>query len=857
MIRKIRYAVSGIKPILFFTLFGCLSLTVLVGAAIRPAFAAREDSTRPGAPQDHSPRVQVVSAAKAPPAESQRRPGGAPLEGGSAIELRDGKMSCRVMTKVEAQALGRATGQQLRVLGGGEARLVSAGPNSAPEQARKGLKIVLRGTPQLEQYPEAKAAFLRAAAVWESLIQNPITVVVDVDFGPTLFGEPFPDNLLSVTHFQRDFDSEIYPTIRSALIRSAGSPREAALYNTLPTAQLPTDVGATTGLIYHSAVMRALGLFPPVADPAGEQESLGRPPSVAFDSTEDFDFDPSDGINPQQYDFTALATHEIGHALGFFSGVGLQELYPTAPPQMPEVLDMFRFRPEVTSETFAATPRILSSGGDHVFFGGGVELPLSTGRSNYTGGDGQQAGHWKDEDLIGRYIGIMHPVFSPGGHYEMTANDLEAFERIGYRMNPLPNPQEPELTLDDGAIDNGTIADGLMVVNRLTPPSYPATLRKLRVMVPILINQPNATGKPITLLIYAQGDPAGQLPPGAKFTRIETIVPSAGNNLFLEFEIPNGPTINAGDFYVGYQAPAPHQGVGFAADLSGAAENRSFYSTDGGASFRPFSEIYQGKAASAMIRAIVYTPGSAPSDKAVSVSAASYDGSSLAGESIVAAFGARLATTVSEAGDPGCSTCLPTELAGTRVMVKDSAGAQRPAKLFFVSPGQVNYLMPEGLAAGAATVTVTGGDGAVSIGTAQIATVAPGLFTANGDGQGAPSALALRVKPGADPGYEPVAQYDSAQRRFTALPIDLGAPTENVFLILFATGLRHRQSLSTVGVRVGGIAVPVQYAGAQGGFSGLDQVNAVLPRSLIGRGEVDVVLTVDGRESNRVRISIK
>jgi len=38
---------------------------------------------------------------------------------------------------------------------------------------------------------------------------------------------------------------------------------------------------------------------------------------------------------------------------------------------------------------------------------------------------------------------------------------------------------------------------------------------------------------------------------------------------------------------------------------------------------------------------------------------------------------------------------------------------------------------------------------------------------------------------------------------------------------------------------------------------GLDQVNVLIPRSLIGRGEVDVVLTVDGKPANTVRVAIK
>ena len=101
----------------------------------------------------------------------------------------------------------------------------------------------------------------------------------------------------------------------------------------------------------------------------------------------------------------------------------------------------------------------------------------------------------------------------------------------------------------------------------------------------------------------------------------------------------------------------------------------------------------------------------------VSVSAASYVSTPLASEAIVAAFGSGLAT----ATRAGATLPLPTELAGTTVRVKDSNGAERFAPLFFVSPTQINYQMPPETAAGAATVTITSGNGALSIGAVQIA----------------------------------------------------------------------------------------------------------------------------------------
>jgi hypothetical protein len=55
---------------------------------------------------------------------------------------------------------------------------------------------------------------------------------------------------------------------------------------------------------------------------------------------------------------------------------------------------------------------------------------------------------------------------------------------------------------------------------------------------------------------------------------------------------------------------------------------------------------------------------------------------------------------------------------------------------------------------------------------------------------------------------------------------------------------------------IGGLEAPVLYAGAQGDYAGLDQLNVALPPSLIGRGEVDVVLAVGDSVANQVRINI-
>ena len=200
---------------------------------------------------------------------------------------------------------------------------------------------------------------------------------------------------------------------------------------------------------------------------------------------------------------------------------------------------------------------------------------------------------------------------------------------------------------------------------------------------------------------------------------------------------------------------------------------------------------------------------------------------------------------------------LPTTLNGTTVKVKDSVGAERLAPLFFVSSGQVNYQIPQGTATGTATITITSGSGALSVGTIQIATVAPGLFTANANGLGVAAAVALRVKPGNVQSFEAVAQFDATVNRFVAVPLDLGPTTEQVFLILNGTGIRWRSALAGVTAKIGGTDARVDFAGAQGSLTGLDQINVQMPRSLIGRGVVDVVLTVDGKATNTVQVNLK
>ena len=222
--------------------------------------------------------------------------------------------------------------------------------------------------------------------------------------------------------------------------------------------------------------------------------------------------------------------------------------------------------------------------------------------------------------------------------------------------------------------------------------------------------------------------------------------------------------------------------------------------------------------------------------------------------SIMSLFG----TGLGEGTETAATTPLPTTLAGTTVTVTDSGGVSRTAELFFVSGGQINFLMPEDMALGLATVTVTREDGISGTITVELEAVGPALFSANADGMGVAAAVAVTGDATGSSTIQSVAQCHTALVGCDALPLDLGSEGDQVFLVLFGTGIRGRSSLSALSATVGGEDVPMLFAGPQGGFVGLDQVNlGPLPRSLTGRGEVEIVLTVDGKEANTVTVSFR
>jgi uncharacterized protein (TIGR03437 family) len=214
--------------------------------------------------------------------------------------------------------------------------------------------------------------------------------------------------------------------------------------------------------------------------------------------------------------------------------------------------------------------------------------------------------------------------------------------------------------------------------------------------------------------------------------------------------------------------------------------------------------------------------------------------------------------TSTAAQAPGGS--LPYELAGVSVMFGGQA-----AQLLAVSPSRITFLVPAGYTSPNAEVIVTLQEGYVSRGNAGVTRVAPALFTADGSGAGAALALnASNLMPGP---FDVTTQRNLSTDKRTRLimygtGVSGGAVNSSAAndIRLDNGGVAANLCESvTVEARTGGgvYQLPVEFAGALGRVSGLDQLNIVLIPELRGAGTVALTLIVGGQRSNSVTIAVR
>ena len=347
-------------------------------------------------------------------------------------------------------------------------------PAHDPEQ----FQIEVNYGPNIAAIPDAIEAFERAVEIWEETLNDPITIVLDVEFD-------------DVGVQNRGFTTPVfvdtlgYDEVRDALIGDAGS--HESIVSQLPDFEnlqvnIPLDNSDPFTLLEQMRITRAnakaLGFsadsLPAVAsqfnpnpdpdvdtnidatillDPVEESFTDSNPVSM-------FDYDRQDDIQRRKYDFVGLALQQIGHALGFQSIVGRVSLALADADVTRDInlntLDLFRLEPGAGQDDFTnAVRQIDPRFTEHVFYDGGFFDPTGIDIDQITVGDiplvkgdapfeiTTTATHWLDDlGLNGQILGLMQPrnqlvggtleLYLDDFRFDLKENDRRAFDLIGY-----------------------------------------------------------------------------------------------------------------------------------------------------------------------------------------------------------------------------------------------------------------------------------------------------------------------------------------------------------------------------------------------------------------------------------------
>jgi len=317
---------------------------------------------------------------------------------------------------------------------------------------------------------QARAGFTAAAALWSSVFSNNVTLDLNVGF------QALSSGVLGQTGSASTDVS--YANVRSALVKNAATADDrSAVASLAPTLSFITNTlsGGVTNALTHvlennqasrdtqylsvnTANQKALGLMP--------ARSAAVDAVITFSSAFKWTFDASQGVAKSTYDFVGIAAHEIGHALGFVSGVDTADAYAQASVSGLDStawgtpLDLFRYDTAGGRDwTVGGTPCLSVDGGENCGAG------FATG---YSKGDHYQASHWKH----GYHLGIMDPAIALGQLLSIGPNDLQAFDAIGWNLaaprantsrvtwgpvHETPNPESPSNIVTTAVPEPGAI----------------------------------------------------------------------------------------------------------------------------------------------------------------------------------------------------------------------------------------------------------------------------------------------------------------------------------------------------------------------------------------------------------------
>jgi uncharacterized protein (TIGR03437 family) len=215
------------------------------------------------------------------------------------------------------------------------------------------------------------------------------------------------------------------------------------------------------------------------------------------------------------------------------------------------------------------------------------------------------------------------------------------------------------------------------------------------------------------------------------------------------------------------------------------------------------------------------------------VNAASFAPISLAPGALATLRGVNLGSATIQA--PGIQ--YPNALGGYSVSISSV-----PCPLLYVSPTQINFLVPPSLPPGRHLLTV--GSATTDV---LISPTSPGIFTLNADGTGVPLAALIAVSK--DGSTTQLSPYQCNTAHCVPAAMFLPPNTVEVYIVLYGTGFRNARNPAA---SIGGALANVLYLGAHTVYPGLDQMNIQVTNLASLSGKTSLVLQADGVFSNAV-----
>lgn len=309
--------------------------------------------------------------------------------------------------------------------------------------------------------------FEMAGEIWSSYLKDDVAVRLYVEstdqLSENVVGAALPGK-------KKEVD---YKKLRKEMDREPKSDNDILAFSNLPVDQefdiiaQGQEIDKTKKIKLTNANAKALDLLKDKDDVLDGYILVN---DLTGSSTAGWDYDAlrNEGISSNNLDFVSVAMHEIGHVLGFVSGIDdegwldvLSEAYEKAAEKNKELelkdfqyaspLDLYRY----TSESAAEGELDLSLGGDPFFSidGGNTRLGnFANGEYTDYGGDGYQASHWQQNSSQG----IMNPILPMGERRDISALDVTAMDVIGWDINTSEYPSWQEMY--DTAVANSETA---------------------------------------------------------------------------------------------------------------------------------------------------------------------------------------------------------------------------------------------------------------------------------------------------------------------------------------------------------------------------------------------------------------